>query len=321
MKTIVGTSAEDAAFWLSQGEPVALPTETVYGLAADAMNTSAVEKVFECKGRPKTNPLIVHIEDHEQMRSLAFVDGAAADLASAFWPGPLTLILKKKDCISDTITAGSRFVALRSPRNSLFKEVLRLLKVPLVAPSANKFKEVSPTTAAHVLNGLGGKIAYILDGGMCTYGLESTIISLADSDPKILRPGPISISEIEGVIGKVTLAFNADECDNAPKLAPGLFKKHYSPKTDLVLTSNIHADYETSKNVAFVFFSKSKAAYGDNCFYLSECGDLFEAAHNLFDVIQRLDSGLWHKMYIELAPNIDIGIAINNRLTKAAAKD
>ena len=318
MDTIVGVSANDAANWLLNGEPVALPTETVYGLAAPAFNLSAVEKIFEYKGRPRSNPLIVHVENVEQMRSLSYTNDNALALAEAFWPGPLTLILPKKECISNVITAGHNSVAVRSPQNALFQQVLKIVGQPLVAPSANKFQEVSPTTANHVLKSLGGKIAYILDGGQCEFGLESTIVSLVDNATKILRPGPISAEEIEKIVGKTSFINETIENDSLYKIAPGLFKKHYSPKTPLVLVDKIDEQSTSNTNTAFVFLSNNHLTSKNNCFCLSKGGNLYEAAHNLFSMLQNLDNGNWNQIFIEKAPNVNIGIAINNRLTKAS---
>lgn len=327
----IGTSPEVAASQLRAGHPVALPTETVYGLAAPLFNINAVRKVFELKGRPLNNPLIVHVKDQKQLETIAYVPKEALKLIQAFWPGPLTLILYKKANVPDIVTAGQSSIAVRSPNQPLFQKVLSLLNEPLVAPSANRFQEISPTMAEHVVHSLGDQVAYILDGGRCQFGVESTIVSLLDpQNPEVLRPGPISIETIEKVFGKeikpITEAVVGDlEESEGPKIAPGLFKKHYSPRTPLYLVDNLYTFKPPTSYVSIykegavhVFFKKpTKEADVPNVF-LSENGDLQEAAFNLFAKLQDLDTQNWKSIWIEKVPNHGMGQAINDRLMRAA---
>ena len=240
METIIGTSVEEAVYWLKRGEPVALPTETVYGLAAPLFSEETIRKIYVVKQRPTNNPLIVHVLNFEQLSGIAETMPSAQALAERFWPGPLTLVLKKKACVSDVVTAGQPCVALRCPQAPLFRRAIDLTGEPLVAPSANRFQHVSPTTAMHVLHDLGGSIPYILDGGACTFGLESTILSLLDEkQPTLLRYGPITVEELEAFLNRSLITPSGVISEQKPHLAPGLYKKHYSPQTPLYLVKNL----------------------------------------------------------------------------------
>jgi L-threonylcarbamoyladenylate synthase len=222
------TLIEQAAKLLVEGRLVAFPTETVYGLGANALDPAAVQKIFEAKGRPLTSPLIVHVATVAMARNLASHWPPEADaLAERFWPGPLTLILPKAAHVPDLVTAGFPSVGIRIPAHPVALELLRACGIPLAAPSANRFTQLSPTTAEHVGQGLGDRVDLILDGGPCKVGIESTVLSLSGPTPRILRPGQITQSEIEAVIGPVEIGAGAE--------SPGQHPKHYSPRTPVVL--------------------------------------------------------------------------------------
>ncbi len=217
-----------AAALLREGRLVAIPTETVYGLAANALDETAVNRIFEAKGRPHSSPLIVHVADIASARELTLAwPPGAEDLATAFWPGPLTVILPKHTIVPDITTAGLPSVAIRIPAHPVALDLLREAQIPLAAPSANRFTELSPTTAQHVRDGLGDAVDFILDGGPCTVGIESTVVSFADGAPRILRPGMVSQTQIEGLIGPVSTGAGPE--------SPGQHPKHYSPRARVVL--------------------------------------------------------------------------------------
>src|SRR5579859_7992429 len=222
-----------AAALIREGKLVAFPTETVYGLGASALDARAVQKIFEVKGRPATSPLIVHVESREAApRFVSEWPVAAETLASALWPGPLTLVLRKRTCIPDIVTAGLPTVGLRMPANAYALALLIEAGVPIAAPSANRFTGLSPTTAEHVRKSLGNSVDLILDGGPTQVGIESTVLSLAGPKPVLLRPGMISARQIEALIGKIEIASAPPDGAHA---SPGLHPKHYSPRTPLVL--------------------------------------------------------------------------------------
>jgi len=224
----INEAVEYAAELLRAGKLVAIPTETVYGLAANALDEAAVGRIFEAKGRPFSSPMIVHVADLVMARELALEWPALADaLAARFWPGPLTIIVAKSDKVPDIVTAGLPGVALRMPAHPVALAVIVAAGIPLAAPSANRFTELSPTTARHVREGLGDAVDFILDGGPCTVGIESTVVSLTGSVPRILRPGMISRTQIEEVVGPVEVGAGAE--------SPGQHPKHYSPRTRVVV--------------------------------------------------------------------------------------
>jgi L-threonylcarbamoyladenylate synthase len=221
----------DAGAWLRRGEVVAFPTETVYGLGADALNAEAVAKIFAVKGRPSTNPIIVHVaEERDVLRVAECWPESAEKLAAAFWPGPLTLVLPKRDCVPGIVTAGGPTVAVRCPAHAGARALIRAAGVPLAAPSANRSNELSPSRAEHVVKSLGDRIPLILDGGPCRGGIESTVVDLGDGI-RILRPGLISAEELERVVGPLQMR----ALPAGPARSPGQLSKHYSPRTPLVL--------------------------------------------------------------------------------------
>ena len=314
---------------LRRGELVAIPTETVYGLAANALDAQACRKIFQAKRRPSNDPLIVHVRDLKQAATLAEVSPAAIKLAEKFWPGPLTLVLPRKSCVPDVVTSGRDSVAIRAPRHPLARRILRLTGLPLAAPSANPFGYVSPTTAAHVRDGLGGRIKYILDGGACRVGVESTIVDLRNpAKPRILRPGAISQREISQVLNCIVTSVKSRasaEGEEMGAVAPGTLAQHYSPKTPLVLVQDWAdaAPRRAPGNPAFIRFRKPEGGgRKKNFFWLSQNGGVREAARSLYAVLRKVDQGRFTRIYIEAAPAAlgALANAINDRLSRAAAK-
>lgn len=315
---------EEVVKALLAGELAALPTETVYGLAANALNTQAVQKIFEVKGRPLIDPLIVHVYDFGQIENLTFASEIAYKLAEAFWPGPLTLLLPKKEIIPNIVTADLPSVGIRMPKHPIFREILYETKLPLAAPSANPFGYLSPTEAKHVQKTLGNKIKYIIDGGPCEIGLESTILNILDpKNPEILRPGAITAEDLKFVFGFAP-KYTSRSSHEGAQIAPGLLKSHYSPRTRLkILNINDIPSLETLKstNSAIVFIKRPKEIKNIDSlklFWLSEEGDLNEVSKNLFSLLEKLDNQELNEIYIELPEKKGIGIAICNRLERAA---
>jgi L-threonylcarbamoyladenylate synthase len=309
-----------AAQLLVAGECVALPTETVYGLAADALNPKALAQVFAIKGRPLLDPLIVHVLDVEALKQIAEYD-VRLEKISAFWPGPLTVVLRRKKCVPDLVTAGQDTVAARVPAHPVFREVLRLAQCPLAAPSANPFGYVSPTRAQHVRDSLAERCPWIVDGGACEHGLESTIIDLSSPDRvRLLRPGPITIEALReklGVIEVVTKVAN----EKVAQAAPGMLERHYSPATrvELFAHGKLPAAVEV-KSALLLMSRRQNAVVNAEVFYVSEGDSITEAAANLFDLLRKLDARGFSKIYAELAEPVGLGLAYNDRLTRAAAR-
>jgi len=315
----IGTDIAHAIALLQQGKLVAIPTETVYGLAGNALNEATVAAIFEAKNRPTFDPLIIHIADwrHAERWVLDIPEKAEA-LAKAFLPGPLTLLLPKRPIISDLVTAGSPFVAIRVPAHPMARKVLEALDFPLAAPSANPFGYISPTTAAHVAQQLGGKIPYILDGGPCQVGLESTIVGFEGDGPVVLRKGGISIEAIEAVIGPVTV----QEHSSSKPSAPGMLLSHYAPGTPLVLGNlqELAAQYPGAKIGVLAFRQPLSGLPTEQQIVLSAKGDFAEAAQHLFAGLRYLDGLKLDVILAELLPEAQLGRAINDRLRRAAAK-
>jgi len=297
------------------GDCVAVPTETVYGLAANALDEKAVRKIFEIKGRPLIDPLIVHIYDIESAKTISHFSALAEKIAEKFWPGPLTIVLPKKEIVPSIVSANLNTVAVRMPKHPLMRALLKECKVPLAAPSANPFGYVSPTKAEHVQAQLGVKLKAILDGGQCSCGLESTIISLVDENKiSILRHGPIAQEEIEDFL-KIKLI--TPEKNPARPEAPGMMKQHYSPNAKFSL-------FDGEKNIAenfdgAVIFIKKPAEVKSNYYWLSEDGNLEKAAFSLFDLIRSCDN-TYKNILCEKAKGQGIALAINDRLSRASAK-
>ena len=303
-----------AAACLSAGGLVAFPTETVYGLGADAGNGEAVARLYAAKGRPAFNPLIAHVADLAAARALGVFDAAAEKLAAAFWPGPLTLVLPKAPgCpVSDLALAGLDTVAVRVPAHPLAHGLLKAFGGPVVAPSANRSGHVSPTTAAHVLADMRGRIDLILDGGPCAVGVESTIIACVGK-PARLRPGGVAGKDIERVLGFAVPALSAAQADAAP-MAPGMLRSHYAPKARVRLNAKTPQQGE-----ALLAFGPAPDAPGTTMLNLSPRGDLVEAAANLFSHLRALDASGAMAIAVMPIPHEGLGEAINDRLQRAAA--
>ncbi|MES2479018.1 MAG: L-threonylcarbamoyladenylate synthase [Bacteroidota bacterium] len=321
MQTVIGTNINIAKELLNRSELVAIPTETVYGLAANACNPDAVIKIFEAKNRPHFNPLIVHTQSWSAaMQYVQHVPEIAHVLASEFAPGPLTFLLPKQNNIPDLVTAGSSLVAIRVPNHPMTLDLLKQLDFPLAAPSANQFGYISPTTAHHVLDSLNGKINYILDGGQTLVGLESTIIGFDNAENVLVhRVGGIAIEDIEKVIGKKVLMAN-ENTQIKPQTA-GQLKSHYAPDTPLYI-GDIEELYLNNQDKKIALISLSNP-YNHlditHRFPLSLSGNLKEAAQKLFAVLRQIDELEVEIIFAEKFPNEGLGIAINDRLSRAQA--
>jgi L-threonylcarbamoyladenylate synthase len=304
---------------LNNNEIIAIPTETVYGLAGNIYSDSAIKKIFELKKRPFFNPLIVHIKSIEALKDVALdIPPIAYKVAELFWPGPITMVLKKQPSISDLITAGKNTVAVRVPKHPVTLSLLNQLEFPLAAPSANPFGSISPTTANHVDAYFKKDLELILDGGACTVGIESTIIGFENNRAIVYRQGSISQDEIESKIGKVKL-ITVDE--KAP-VAPGMLLKHYAPKTTTLLVTDVRASIAQNphKKIGLLLF---KDAINDRTVMcqevLSKSGELNEAASNLYSALHRLDDCHLDLIIAEYFPDTGLGRSINDKLKRAAA--
>ncbi|MGB6941339.1 MAG: L-threonylcarbamoyladenylate synthase [Bryobacteraceae bacterium] len=289
-----------AAALIRAGELVAFPTETVYGLGANALDVGAIDKIYAAKGRPPTSPLIVHVSSIEMARGLVREWPERAEkLACKFWPGPLTLVLPKQPQVPDRLTAGLDTVGIRMPANLIAQALIRESGVPIAAPSANRFTELSPTTAQHVLDALGDRVAMVLDGGRTTVGIESTVLSLAGSDAVLLRPGMVTRQEIEAVIGPVQVLGPVPEGAHA---SPGLHARHYSPKTPLILIEP----------------GKLPSAGRGICLQMPADPRAYAAV--LYERLHEADAQAWDWIAIERPPSGEEWSAIRDRLARAAAR-
>lgn len=315
----MNTEILKAAEFLKKGEIGAIPTETVYGLAGNALNEMAVLKIFEAKNRPFFDPLIVHIAAFNQIEKyVEELPAKAQILAQAFWPGPLTLLLKKKSNIPDLVTAGSDLVAIRIPNHPIPLELLKSIDFPLAAPSANLFGYVSPTEAKHVEQQLGEKISFVLDGGSCEIGLESTIVGFENDKMIVYRVGGISLEELQRIGGEFEL--NINQSSN-PK-APGMLKSHYAPSKKVIFRN--WGDYLSnisSENFGIIAFDSAyEFVPTENQRILSPKGDLNEAARNLFSALRSFENSNVKFILAEEFPNEGLGRAINDRLSRASAE-
>ena len=318
MKTEISTDRKAAVELLRKGEIVALPTETVYGLAADALDPIAVAKIFEAKGRPRFDPLIVHLPDQNWLEKI--IEPPTQDrqmilrLTERFWPGPFTMVLPKRDTVPEIVTAGLDTVAIRISAHPIFSEIVRALGKPLAAPSANRFGRISPTTARHVFDELDGHIPLIIDGGPTTHGIESTIVSVHDGKIDILRRGPIT-SEQLAKFGEVDIA-----TERTTISAPGQLPSHYAPKTPLRIVDDLKSfRLETNQRCALLAWNPIKS---DQRFVairnLSEKQELREAAANLFGYLRELDQLDVDLIVAEQVPEQGLGAAILDRLQRAS---
>jgi L-threonylcarbamoyladenylate synthase len=302
---------------LRAGEVIGLPTETVYGLAADALNPGAVEKIFALKGRPADHPLIVHIADAGGLAQWTRAPSVLAEkLAQAFWPGPLTLILPRHPRVPAVVTGGQDTIGLRCPAHPLALELLRAFGGGLAAPSANRFGRISPTTAAHVREEFGAEVPVVLDGGACEVGIESTIIDLGADPPRILRPGRISQAQIEAVIGPVA----RDANEHSPR-ASGTLDAHYAPRTPMLLLARPALEREAAeqrafgKRVAVLAIDALPAGLSG----LALPGEARAFAHGLYAALRQLDAGGEQLLLVERPPEGDEWLAVQDRLRRSAA--
>lgn len=317
---------EKAAMLIEQGELVAFPTETVYGLGANALDEAAVKKIFAAKNRPCDNPLIVHIADTQEAKKLCHWNENAQKAADAFWPGPLTLLLPKKDIVPKLTTAGLASVALRMPGHETALLLIRASGKPLAAPSANKSGRPSPTQASHVLEDMQKDIPLILDGGACEVGLESTVLDLCGDIPTIFRPGGITQEQIASVLGSCRLADSVmrklKEGEQAP--SPGMKHRHYAPKASMVLVKGVGAQayikkaYDAEKNACILCFEEHVPIYENRRVYSLGSGAK-EAAQRLFGLLRRCDEEKIEHIFAEVISEKGVGLALMNRMLRASS--
>lgn len=305
---------------LINGDIIALPTETVYGLAGNAFNETALKKIFDLKKRPHYNPLIVHIKSADYLPQVAKnIPPIAQKLADYFWPGPLTLVLEKQPIIPDLVTAGKKTVAVRVPNHPMTLALLNQLNFPLAAPSANPFGSISPTSAAHVLNYFNDELEIILDGGECEKGIESTIIGFENNQPILYRHGSVSVEDIEKIAGKVLITTS----NNSKPDAPGMLSRHYAPETDTYFTNNVTELIKSfpDKKIGLLLFKDEiideKVLIQE---ILSKTGNINEATKNLYAAMHRLDKSNLDVIIAERLPNVGLGKTINDRLERAIKK-
>ena len=317
----VGVDIERAAAFLRQGQLVAIPTETVYGLAGNALDVKAVSSIFETKNRPSFDPLILHVASLEQVSPfVAEFPEKLKRLAEAFWPGPMTVLLPRKASVPDLVTSGLDRVAVRVPNHPLTLALLAQLDFPLAAPSANPFGYISPTQAGHVDAQLGTQIPYILDGGACAVGLESTIVGMEGEQVVIYRLGGLDLSKIEALVGEVTVQAHSSSNPSAP----GQLASHYAPRKPFVLGNLkelVPQMIQQGKEVGVLSFSTHFPVIpADRQVVLSESQDLQEAAQRLFMGMRLLDESDADLILAEFVPEIGLGRAINDRLRRAATQ-
>ncbi|MCL4115737.1 UNVERIFIED_CONTAM: hypothetical protein GTU68_019757 [Idotea baltica] len=328
-ETEILTDTQAAADLLRQGKLLAFATETVYGLGADATNSVAVAAVFEAKKRPAFDPLIVHVPDVASAKEVATEWPAMAEkLAAEFWPGPLTMVLPKRAHISDLVTSGLPGVGIRIPAHPLARQLLLDFGGPVVAPSANLFGAISPTSADHVLQGLNGRIAAVLDGGSCDVGVESTVISLMNDRPVILRPGGLPKEDLERITGPIGIAKANSELNDEAQPAPGMLSRHYAPATRMVLIEiedhaipmpNGRSGLLTYRRPSHVNSDGDDSDF-DECRQLGMVDDLKTCASGFFAALRSLDAAGLDVIIARKFPTHGLGIALNDRLKRAAAR-
>lgn len=309
----VGSIAR-AAEVIRGGGLVAFPTETVYGLGANGLDGTAVARIFEAKGRPSTNPVILHVADASEVLNVAAGwSETARKLAARFWPGPLTLVVPKSTAVPDIVTAGGATVAVRCPNHPVALALIRAAGVPLAAPSANRSTELSPTRAEHVLKSLNGRIDLVLDGGACSGGIESTVVDVTGEIPRVLRPGLISVTQLEAVCGP--LAVGASGAGVAR--SPGQMAKHYSPRTPLVLAEDADSEHRRLKDAGLRVMS---VGFDLIFAYHPMPGDAEGYASEMYAVLHSLDDGRFDRIVIELPPDTPEWAGVRDRLTRAASE-
>jgi L-threonylcarbamoyladenylate synthase len=313
---MIGTEIEKARDLLLRNEVVAIPTETVYGLAGNALSEIAVSKIFEAKNRPHFDPLIVHVSAVSEVSNyVEEVPELAFNLMEHFWPGALTVLLPKKSCIPDLTTSGLQEVGIRIPNHAVTLELLRSLPVPLAAPSANPFGYISPTSAAHVADQLGERIPYILDGGSCSVGIESTVLRVQHNEIEILRLGGISVEDLQ----RFTSNIHIQQHSSSSPAAPGMLTSHYAPRKP-VFVGNIQELMHSlaSQKIGVLSFKEDYQIEAQRI--LSKSGSFTEAASNLFAFLRELDQLDIDVILAEFLPNENLGRAINDKLKRASAK-
>lgn len=303
-----------AAELIQTGETVAFPTETVYGLGADATNAVAVARIFAIKARPSFDPLIVHIEPDWWSTLVTAIPPAAQKLAQRFWPGPLTIVLPKSQRIPDIVTAGLPSVAVRVPQHPVARALIARAGVPIAAPSANPFGYISPTTAAHVAEQIGDRVPIILDGGPCRIGLESTVVSFASAPPALLRPGAVTLEELQTVVGEIHVVTSSSRPSS-----PGQLDRHYAPRTPLTIVDDAEQVLLHDRASAALLSAWPVPIDGFRSVeILSVRGDLLEAAARLFAAMRQLDTGGYSRIFAVGVPEQGIGHAMMDRLRRAA---
>lgn len=328
---LLSPSVDDVALagkLLQEGKLVGIPTETVYGLAANALDGAAVASIFEAKGRPQDNPLIVHISRLEQLdRLVSHIPDAAVALAAEFWPGPLTMVMPKSDLIPDEVSCGLDTVAVRMPSHPVAREVIDAAGCPLAAPSANLSGRPSTTTAAHVMDDMGGRIAAVVDGGQCTYGVESTVISLCGERPALLRPGAVTPEMLEAVVGPIDIdhavLHTLEEHQKAA--SPGMKYKHYAPDAQLTIIRSTFeqfaewCDLHNDGDTYALCFDGEAARLSVPAVEYGACDNLLSQAHGLFDALRELDARGAKVAYARACDPVGVGLAVYNRLLRSAA--
>jgi L-threonylcarbamoyladenylate synthase len=317
---MIGTEVNVAVKLLNEGQVVGIPTETVYGLAANGLNEKSVVSIFRIKNRPFFDPLILHFSDIDSISPyIEDISPNALKLAKAFWPGAMTLLLKKSEKVPDIVTSGSPMVAVRIPNHPMTLSLLKQLDYPLAAPSANPFGYISPTKAEHVENQLGDLVPYILDGGDCHIGLESTIVDCSEDKLKIKRLGGLSVQEIENCIGE---SIEIEISSGSNPSSPGQLDKHYAPKTPFIIVEDLETQMLKfkDKKLAYLGFGEIQVLENLYTLNLSQNSDLSEAAQNLFHYMRLLDQIGFDCILTMNVPEIDLGRAINDRMRRAAAE-
>lgn len=323
------TALARAATLLRAGEVVGIPTETVYGLGANALDETAVRKIFAAKGRPQDNPLIVHIAHLQDMPALCMdIPTAAYQLAEAFWPGPLTIILPKSTRIPYVTSGGLDTVGLRLPSHPMAREIIRLAQVPIAAPSANLSGRPSTTTAQHVLDDLAGKIPAVVEGGACTVGVESTVITLALPTPRLLRPGGITLEQLQEVLGTVDVdrALHEKISDDTRVSAPGMKYRHYAPRAPVIVVRGNPADTaqyirtQTDCDTGILCFDECAPLFEQNSFVrtFGAAEDVHAQANQIFDRLREFDTLPVQRIFAQCPPENGLGLAVSNRIAKAA---
>jgi L-threonylcarbamoyladenylate synthase len=310
-----------AAKALQEGNLVGIPTETVYGLAANALNSEACANIFKVKGRPLIDPLIVHVRNSTHAAELAIWNDSAEKVATVFWPGALTLVLPKHPNVPDIVTAGLQTVAIRCPNHPVTQALLNKCGLGLSAPSANPFGYVSPTRAEHVVDSLGSRIPYVIDGGPCEIGIESTILDLTTpEEPKVLRPGAITPEMLSEVLG-IHVALKQQSMPEQSKKAapaPGMLERHYSPKAKLHLLEGKLPNAQEQE--ARIFLKRPETFRSKGDFWLSEDGKMETITRGVFHLLRSIDAQNYKSIYMEKPINKGLGLALNDRLNRAACK-